>query len=75
MYYIDHNNSYMPARQIAFFADTDADIKDLPTSTKEGKKYDSDTSVDDKVAAGSSCMVIGSSNVYMLNSNDEWKPL
>ena len=65
----------MPARQVSFFCDTDADIQDLPTSTKEGKKYPRDSGVDNKVAAGSSCLVIDTSKVYMLNSNDEWKEL
>ena len=75
MYWIDHNNSYMPAHQVAFICDSEADIADLPTTSAEGKKYDTDTSVDDKVAAGSSCLVIDTSEVYMLNSDDEWKKL
>ena len=60
---------------MAFIADDTEDIQDLPTSSREGKKYDVDSSVDDKVAAGSTCLVISTSDVYMLNSNDEWKLL
>ena len=41
--------------------DTEADIASLPA--------------DKTIAPGSSCLVIESSNVYILNSNREWKKI
>lgn len=42
-----------------FVADSEADVADLPTSPKE-------------VYPGSVCIVTETSNVYMLNNNEEW---
>lgn len=42
-----------------FVADTEADITDLPTKINE-------------VYPGSVCIVTETSNVYMLNNNEEW---
>lgn len=42
-----------------YVADTEADIKDLPTN----------------IYPGSVCIVIETSNVYMLNSEKKWKKL
>lgn len=45
-----------------FYADAAADVADLP------KKADG-------VAPGSTCLVIATSDVYMLDSTDNWKVL
>ena len=42
-----------------FVADEEADVTNLPTT----------------VAPGSTCIVIASSNVYMLNNKKEWKQI
>ena len=42
-----------------YVADTPADLADLPTNN----------------APGSTCIVISTSEVYMLNNNKEWKRL
>ena len=42
-----------------FVADTEDDIKNLPTSITE-------------VYPGSTCIVVATSNVYMLNNKMEW---
>lgn len=42
-----------------YVADTEADVQNLPTD----------------VYPGSACIVIETSNVYMLNNNKEWKLL
>ena len=42
-----------------FVADTEDDIKDLPTSPNE-------------VYPGSTCIVVATANVYMLNNKKEW---
>lgn len=64
-------NATGSTRQIDFYADTDEDIATLPTSSTEGVPQ-GDTVTHKKVDKGSSCMVIGSSSYYVLNSNDEW---
>ena len=76
MYWLDTSQKYIgsPAQQ-SFYADTVDDIQNLPTSTKEGVKQGTDSTSYRKTAKGSSCFVIGSSEVYMLNSNDEWKSI
>ena len=74
-YFIDYNNSYVPGKQVSFFCDTPDDIQNLPTSRREGVPQSGDTSVDDKVVAGSTCLCISTGDVYMLNSNDEWVKL
>lgn len=42
-----------------YVADTEADINDLPTT----------------VSPGSTCIVIETSNVYMLNNQKQWKQM
>ena len=59
-------------RVIDFIADTDSDIDDLPTSITEGKPQENDTTLHKCVEKGSSCLVIESSSLYMLNSDDQW---
>lgn len=44
---------------VEYVADKESDIKNLPTH----------------VAPGSTCIVVESSSVYMLNNNKEWKVL
>lgn len=44
---------------VELVADTDADVAFLPTH----------------YAAGSTCIIVASSSVYMLNNNKEWKQL
>ena len=45
-----------------FYADAAADVADLPK-------------MDDGIAPGSTCLVIATSDVYMLDSTDTWKVL
>lgn len=45
-----------------YVADTEADVADLPTSFKEAYP-------------GSVCIVVETSNVYMLNNDMQWKLL
>ena len=59
-------------RVIDFVADTDSDISTLPTSNTEGVPQGDDTTLHKKVEKGSSCLVIDSSSLYMLNSEDQW---
>ena len=73
MYWLDASQKYVgsPAQQ-AFYADDENDIKNLPTSTKEGVKQGSDNTSYKKTAKGSSCLVIATTEVYILNSKDVW---
>ena len=59
-------------RVVDLICDTDADIQDLPTSVAEGVPQPDSSTVHLPVEQGSSCMVIGSSSLYMLNSQDQW---
>ena len=52
-------NEHVSVYVTEFVADTEDDIKDLPTDPKE-------------VYPGSTCIVVATSNVYMLNNNKEW---
>ena len=76
MYWLDTSQKYIgsPAQQ-SFYADSTDDIKNLPTSTKEGVKQGADSTSYRKTAKGSQCLVIDSSEVYMLKSDDTWKLL
>lgn len=76
MYWLDTSQKYTgsPAQQ-SFYADSVDDIKNLPTSTKEGVKQGSDSTSCRKTAKGSQCLVIDTSEVYMLKSNDQWKAI
>lgn len=46
-----------------YACDTEADIQTLPTKASKG------------IEPGSTCLVIATSSVYMLNSNDEQKEI
>ena len=65
------SNATGGTRQIDFYCDTAADIADLPTSEHEGVNQ-GDTVTHKKVDKGSSCLCIGNSSLYMLDSNDNW---
>lgn len=56
------NNS----KERSFFADSDSDISDLPTS---------DDDYEPGVEPGSSCLSIGSGTVYILDSDRAWSPI
>lgn len=49
-------------KERSIYADTEADVADLPTS-------------EDEIYPGSTCMVIETANVYMLDSTRTWSPL
>ena len=70
-YWIDHNSSYVPSGQKCFYCDDVDDIAKLPHMNVEGT--DQVGSVTNNTCQpGSSCLCIGTSEVYILNSNDEW---
>lgn len=73
MYWIDEETVVGGIlHQVGFICDTDADIADLPTASAPGVKQGDDDASCMPVAKGSSCLVIGSSALYMLNSEDRW---
>lgn len=74
MYWIDSTQEYTGTPTIRnFYCDTPADITNLPTSSSEGVQQGDDTVSCQKVSPGSSCLCIGSGELYMLNSLDQWK--
>ena len=75
MYWINENNPDMRGNCRAFFADTTADVAKLPTSSALGVQQGDDKTSCQKVAKGSSCLVLGSSKYFVLNSDDTWVEL
>ena len=66
----NHNNS---AYRL-FYADYETDVANLPTSQKNGKQDNGDTVANQKITAGSECLVLESGNLYILSKDDdEWK--
>lgn len=59
MFNIVKQSDHATAYVTEFVADTEADVANLPTT----------------VAPGSTCIVIDTSNVYMLNNKKEWKQI
>lgn len=72
MYWINPNNNDMRNGCRAFQADTQADVKNLPTSSKEGVQQGDDVISCQKVQKGSTCMVLNPATYYILNSSDVW---
>lgn len=78
MYWIDENTSPKQTprgEQKAFFADTVSDVSNLPTSIALGVKQGDDEESCKCVLPGSSCLVIATSEVYILNSSNVWTKL
>lgn len=75
MYWINENNPDMKGDCKAFYADNSSDVSNLPTSSTLGVQQGNDVISCQKVAKGSSCMVLGTSKYYILNSNDVWVEL
>jgi len=73
MYWIDRNSQPKGiTNQVDFYCDTTADITNLPTSQNEGVQQGNDNVSNKPVAKGSTCLCIGSSSLYILNSSDIW---
>lgn len=78
MYWIDENTSPKQTprgEQKAFFADAVSDVSNLPTSIALGVKQGNDEESCKCVLPGSSCLVIATSEVYVLNSSNVWTKL
>lgn len=72
MYWIDLTANCVGGQK-EFYCDTQQDIENMPTSSKEGVVQEDNSSAHKKCAKGSSVYCIGNSSVYILNSSDEWK--
>lgn len=62
MFWVDAKVKNGTNKQYDFICDDEPDVEDLPTS-------------EDEVDIGASALVIETANVYMLNSQREWRPL
>ena len=76
MYWLDQTQSSTNSQKL-FYADTESDIENLPTSKKFGVKQDytyTDPTVEAErpVLIGSQCLVIETGDIFMLNSNNIW---
>lgn len=58
-WFIEPKSQGNSSKQYDFMADTTSDVSSLPTEEAD-------------VAIGSSCLVIGTGDVYILNSQREW---
>ena len=75
MYWINEDSKVGSSKQVSFYADAESDINNLPTMTTKGVQQGNDTVSCEPVGCGSYCLVIGSGNVYMLNSENTWAVL
>lgn len=74
-YWIDSSDSgrhYTSEHIVAFMCDDTSDIPTLPTSSSMGVQQGADTISCRPCDKGSSCMCLGSSELYILNSKDQW---
>jgi len=58
--------AFAPKYKVEFLIDSDSDIADLPTSTKEGAY------IELICAPGSVAYTADMANIFMLGNNDEW---
>ena len=77
MYWLDENDAQVDNSQKAFFADDVSDIENLPTAKSWGAEQDyrysnPDIKYNYPVQYGSTCFVIATADVYMLNSKNIW---
>lgn len=80
-YWIDESNPgrlMSATKQIPFWADTKADIQNLPRDGIPGVQQGDDTTSCQPVKRGSTCTVIGNGSggsFFVLNSDNEWKEM
>jgi len=63
MFKITKNGNTSSSCVVDILADSNADIANLPTKASAG------------IEAGSTCIVVATSEVYILNNQDEWVKL
>ena len=77
MYWIDVNTTSPATSQKNFFADSASDVANLPTMTTWGKGPESvtDPTLNKPVFKGSTCLIIDTGEVYLLDSDNNWTKL
>lgn len=75
MYWINGNNREMNSGCVSFYCDIESDVAQLPTSQRLGVQQGDDITSCQKVKKGSTCLVLGASKYFILNSNDVWVEL
>lgn len=71
----DTGNKYNNSAYNLYYADYESDVKNLPTSSKEGLQ-DGDTVANKRTCAGSECLVLETGNLYILRkATDTWEVL
>lgn len=58
-----------------FIADTLDDVQKLPRLKTEGTQQGGDSTSNDCVMAGSTCLCLEDSSVWILGNDDKWKEL
>lgn len=75
-YWIIEAGNSNNANYRGFYCDYLSDISKLPTQTKEGAPQEGDTVSSKPCSAGSNCVCLENSNVYVLGKDtDQWKQL
>ena len=74
-YWLDDTSDRDPTsrRCLDFMIDTADDLNSLPSINHTGVPQSDDSTVHLPVEKGSTAFCIGNSNLYMLNSEGEWK--
>ena len=72
MYWINENETKGTSRQLAFYCDTTSDIPNLPTSQASGVQQGEDEVSCLPCKIGSSCLCLGNSSLWILNSSNVW---
>ena len=73
MYWINESETVKgSSKQVSFYCDTTSDIPNLPTSQASGVKQGNNDVSCLPCDKGSSCLCIGDSSFWILNSSDVW---
>ena len=74
-YWINQSGNSTRPNWRQFYCDTDTDINNLPTSSRQGIKQEGDSSAHQSCSVGSECLVLDTTRVYILNSSDVWREI
>jgi len=71
-YWIDESAPVGSRRQMTFLMDSDSDVASLPTSVAAGIQQGQDIISCRPCGIGSRALSIGSGNIFLLNSQNQW---
>lgn len=74
-YWINKSGNASRPNWKQFYCDNTEDVAALPSSVAEGTQQEIDSSAHKICSVGSECLVIGTSDVYVLSSSNVWTKL